>query len=123
MNDVDLGALKAQNDVAIYQAFNVAIYKHFNRLLGTCKDQSTGFAEVLRLLALKGPVRLGPCQPHRAACTDHGLCQMTQEHSQVSQKHRSLCSSVVFPSWKEFRQIIHFLVCPFRPPAIPSAAI
>lgn len=59
MNDVDLGALKAQNDVAIYQAFNVAIHKHFNRLLGTCKDQSTGFAEApSTLLALKGPVWL-----------------------------------------------------------------
>lgn len=55
MNDVDLRALKAQNDVAIYQAFNVAIYKHFNRLLGTCDDQSTGFAEALSaLLAPKG---------------------------------------------------------------------
>lgn len=54
MNDEDLGALKAQNDVAIYQAFNVAVYKHFNRL-GTCEDQSTGFAEALStLLALKG---------------------------------------------------------------------
>lgn len=57
MNDVDLGALKAQNDVAIYQAFNVAICKRFNRLLGTCKDQSAGFAEASNaLLTLKGCV-------------------------------------------------------------------
>lgn len=60
---------------------------------------------------------------HWAACTDHGLCQMIQEHSQISQKNRSLCSSAAFPYWKEFRQITHFLVRPFRPPAIPSAAI
>lgn len=59
MNAVDLGTLKAQNDVAIYQAFNVAICKRFNRLLGTCKDQSTGFAEASNtLLALKGYVWL-----------------------------------------------------------------
>lgn len=54
MNDVGLGALKAQNDVAIYQAFNVAVYKHFNRLLGTCKDQSTGFAEALSAASTEG---------------------------------------------------------------------
>lgn len=54
MNDVGLGALKAQNDVAIYQAFNVAVYKHFNRLLGTCKDQSTGFADAPSTASTEG---------------------------------------------------------------------
>lgn len=59
MNDVDLGTLKAQNDAEIYQALNVAICKHFNRFFGTCKDQSTGFAEALNTaLALKGCVWL-----------------------------------------------------------------
>lgn len=54
MNDVSSVTLKAQNAVAIYQAFNVAVCKHFNRLLGTCKDQSTGFAEASNtLLVLK----------------------------------------------------------------------
>lgn len=56
MYDVDLGALKAQNDVAIQQAFNVAVCKGFNRLLGTGKDQSTGSANML--LVLKGCVWL-----------------------------------------------------------------
>jgi len=45
MNDVDLGTVKGQKDVTIYQAFNVAICKRFNRLLSTCKDGSMGFAE------------------------------------------------------------------------------
>ena len=59
MNDVHLGTVKAQNDVAIYQAFNVAICKHFNKLLGTHKDQSAGFAQASNtLLALKGCVWL-----------------------------------------------------------------
>lgn len=55
MNDVDLGTRKAQNDVAIYQASNVAICKCFNRLLGTCKDRSAGFAGASNTrLELKG---------------------------------------------------------------------
>lgn len=45
IHDVDLRTPKVQSDVEIYQAFNVAISKCFNRFLGTCKDQSAGFAE------------------------------------------------------------------------------
>lgn len=40
MSDVDLGTRRAQNNVAIYQASNVAICKRFNRLLGAAKSRA-----------------------------------------------------------------------------------
>lgn len=93
MNDVDLGTQKAQNAVAIYQAFNVAICKCLNRFVGTRKDWSAGFAGASNTRrALKGCVWMNVDGVPRGCCALTTRCTKQLKNTDRYLKSGGLCA-------------------------------